>query len=115
MMMRWILIPLVCATVAGCATVDRLNPFGRKTIAEAGLPYRAALRADKDGLLTVSVKAPGEQVAGVRESVRYPVTRHCIKQRGVSDADWVLDAATGDWAFTSDGQGTLTFQARCRA
>jgi len=114
-MMRGVLILVLVSTVAGCATVDRLNPFGRKKIAEAGLSYRAALRADKDGLLTVSVKAPGEQVAGVRESVRYPVTRYCLKQRGVSDADWVLDAATGDWAYTSDGQGTLTFQARCRA
>ena len=112
--MRAILILLLASTVAGCATVDRLNPFGRKTIAEAGLPYRAALRADKDGVLSVSVKAPGEQVAGVRESVRYPVTRHCLKERGVSDADWVMDAATGDWAYTTDGQGTFTFQARCR-
>lgn len=115
MMMRVGVVLSVVAALAGCSTLDRVNPFNRKNAAEAGLPYRATLRADKDGTLTVSVKAPGEQVAGVRESVRYPVTRHCLKQRGVSDADWVMDTATGDWAYTSDGQGTLTFQARCRA
>ena len=115
MMMRGVLMLLLVGSVAGCATVDRLNPFKRKTAAEAALPYRAALRADRDGTLAVSVKAPGASVDGVRESVRYPVTRHCLLNRGSSEADWVTDAATGDWAYTTDGQGTLTFQARCRA
>ena len=36
----------------------------------------------------------------VRESVRFPVTRYCISAYGGSDADWEIDPATGDWAFT---------------
>ncbi|MDP2085762.1 MAG: hypothetical protein Q8K20_11235 [Gemmobacter sp.] len=106
---------VVGSVLAGCAVPDRLNPFGRRTAAEASLPFRAALRADRDGTLLVTVKAPGATVDAVRESVRLPVTRHCLLNRGSSDADWVIDPASGDWAYTVDAQGTLNFQARCRA
>ncbi|MFN3647585.1 MAG: hypothetical protein ACK4S2_13905 [Gemmobacter sp.] len=115
MMRRAVLILGVALAVAGCSTLDRVNPFKRKDAAEASLPYRAALRADRDGALTVTVKAPGATVDMVRESVRYPVTRYCLLERGSSDADWVTDPATGDWAYTATPQGDLTFQARCRA
>jgi hypothetical protein len=113
-MMRAVLILLLAATVAGCSTVDRLNPFSRKATAERQLPYRAALRAEQDGVLAVTVKADGAGVDAVRESVRYPVTRHCLTNRGQSDADWVTDPATGDWAYTADASGNLTFRAKCR-
>jgi hypothetical protein len=106
---------LLGATVlAGCATVDRLNPFSRKAAPEAALPYRAALAREADGVLRVSVRAEGAGLDAVRESVRYPVTRDCISRRGSSDADWDIDPATGDWAYTADTAGNLTFRARCR-
>ena len=114
MTMRAVLILLAAATVAGCATVDRLNPFSRKAQAETALPFRAALRQEADGVLAVTVKADGAGVDAVRESVRYPVTRHCLTERGQSDADWVVDPATGDWAYTADASGNLTFRAKCR-
>jgi hypothetical protein len=114
MMMRAVVILLVATTVAGCATVDRLNPFSRKSQAEAALPFRAALRQEADGVLAVTVRADGAGVDALRESVRYPVTRHCLLERGQSDADWVIDPATGDWAYTADTSGNLTFRAKCR-
>ncbi|WP_323042119.1 hypothetical protein [Gemmobacter sp.] len=94
------------ATTAACA---------RRTTVEASLPYRAALKAQNDGLLLVSVKAPGATVDMVRESVRYRVTTYCLTNRGSSVADWETDAATGDWAYTADTAGEMTFRARCRA
>ena len=114
MMMRAVLILLVAGVVAGCSAADRLNPFKRKTEAEAALPFRAALRREADDVLAVTVKADGAGLDAVRESVRYPVTRYCLTERGQSDADWVIDPATGDWAFVADASGNLTFRAKCR-
>lgn len=105
---------LVASATFGCSTVDRLNPFNRKAQAETALPFRAALRKEADGVLAVTVRADGAGVDALRESVRYPVTRHCLTERGQSDADWVIDPATGDWAYTADTSGNLTFRAKCR-
>jgi hypothetical protein len=64
------LLMVVAAILAGCATVDRLNPFSRKSQAETALPFRAALRKEADGVLAVTVRAEGAGVNAVRESVR---------------------------------------------
>lgn len=94
------------ATTTACA---------RRTAEEASLPYRAALSAQNDGLLLVSVQAPGATVDMVRESVRYRVTTYCLTNRGSSVADWDLNPTTRDWAYTVDASGTMMFRARCRA
>lgn len=113
-MMRVVPVLMMIAALAGCSTFDRINPFGRKASPEAALPYRTSLAREGDGMLRVSVRAEGAGLEAVRESVRYPVTRECIAARGSSDADWVTDPATGDWAYTADTAGNLTFRARCR-
>lgn len=81
--------------------------------AETTLPYRANLRVARDGDLTVSVRAEGASLDQVRESARYPVTRHCIERHGTSAADWEVDAS-GDWAYQRDTNGNMTLRARCR-
>jgi hypothetical protein len=79
-----------------------------------GLPFRATAAAGNDPRdLVVSVPAgPTVALDDLRESARFPVTRYCIANFGTSQADWALDAATGDWAVTRTENGAL-LQARC--
>ena len=82
-------------------------------MAAAALPYKASLVRGEDGRdVTVTVKAGGVSVEDVRESARFPVTRYCISFYGGSDADWDIDPATGDWAFSREGDNMI-FSARC--
>jgi len=103
---------LILMLVGALAATTACN---RQAVPEYALPYKAGLKVQDDGLLLVSVKAPGATVDMVRESVRYQATRHCLVNRGSSVADWVMDPATGDWAYTVDPSGNMNFQARCRA
>ncbi len=77
------------------------------------LPYRAKVSrgADNRGFVA-SVNAGGVSVDDVRESVRFEVTRYCIRNFGGSDAVWKLNPATGDWLFTRDG-ASMVFEGRC--
>ena len=89
--------------------------FGDGGAAEAGLPYRASLARGEDRRdFTVRTSAGGVGVAEARESTRFPATRYCLETYGNSDIDWQIDSATGDWAFTRDGQ-VMIFQGRCTA
>lgn len=99
--------------LSGCSRIASLNPFGSRTTAD--LPFAASLSDDRAGNLTVTVKAGGAGIAAVRESARMPVTEYCLRRRGNSAADWVMDPSGGDWAATRDERGDLTFRARCRA
>lgn len=112
--MRIVMMVAMVGAVVAVSGCERLG-LSRKAQAERALPFRASMKDAKDGTLTVSVKAPGASVDAVRESVRFPVTRHCLQQRGSSTADWVLNPTTGDWAYAVDAGGTMTFTARCRA
>ena len=40
------------------------------------------------------------------------MTRYCIANYGTSQADWVIDPQTEDWAVTFTESGAL-LQARC--
>ena len=119
-MRRGVLLVLLGAVIATSAcnrvNLNLRNPLQLgSTGAETRLPYDASLRADRDGNLTVTARrAAGASLDDLRESVRYPVTRHCIDKRGRSEADWAMDPATGDWAYTADVNGNVTFSARCR-
>jgi hypothetical protein len=79
-----------------------------------GLPYRAtAAQGDDPRELVVSVPAgPTVALDDMRESARFPVTRYCIANFGTSQAEWVTDPATDDWAVTRTENGAL-LQARC--
>jgi hypothetical protein len=101
-------------TACGRINVNLSNPLQLVgSGAETNLPFRANLRAARDGALTVTVRAQGASLEDVRESARYPVTRHCIERYGNSAADWETDAS-GDWAYVRDTAGNMTLSARCR-
>jgi hypothetical protein len=108
---RWIILVTIALVVSGCGIRDRI--FGSQ--ADRTLPYRASLTKGEDRRdFAVRVRASGISVAQVRESVRFPATRYCLETFGGSDARWALDPATGDWAFTRDGQD-MVFRGRCVA
>ena len=108
--------------LAGCGGFGNgtgiLNPggiFGQSDSAEAGLPYRAVLKREDDRRnFTVRVRAGGVSVPDVRESVRFPATRYCLTTYGGSDVRWEIDPATGDWAFSREGDDMI-FRGRCLA
>jgi hypothetical protein len=80
----------------------------------AGLPYRATVSEQDDPRNLVVTVPVGSTVAldDFRESARFPVTRYCIANYGTSQADWVIDPQTEDWAITLTERGAL-LQARC--
>ena len=113
----------VCLSLAGCGVLGGNGNgflgmgrfFGDGGAGEAGLPYRASLKRGEDHRdFTVRAEAGGVGLADVRESARFPATRYCIETYGASDIDWQVDPATGDWAFSRDGQAMI-FQGRCTA
>lgn len=111
----------LCLSLAGCGVFGDNGPlgigrmFGDGGASNAGLPYRASLKRGEDTRnFTVTVVAGGVGVGEARESARYPATRYCIETFGASDMDWTLDPATGDWAFSRDGQDMI-FAGRCTA
>ena len=109
---RWIILGSVAVVLSGCSSV-RERFFGSQ--ADRTLPYRASLTKGEDRRdFLVRVVAGGASVAAVRESVRFPATRYCLETFGGSDALWVRDPGTGDWAFTRDGQDMI-FRGRCVA
>ena len=108
--MRTVLLGCLIVSLAGCSLI---RPQTGEGVAATALPYRADLVRGEDSRdVTVTVKAPGANIEDVRESVRFPVTRYCIWAFGGSEADWELDPATGDWAFSREGDDII-FSARC--
>ena len=115
--MRPVLILALFLSLAGCGSVGGFfgGLFGRD-VSDRALPYKAKLSrgAEDRRNFVVTVRAGGVSVADVRESVRFPATRYCLKTYGGSEADWVIDPATGDWAFSRDGENMI-FSGRCLA
>ena len=110
---RWIILGSIAILLGGCGTVrDRL--FGGSQ-ADRALPYRASLtKGDDRREISVRVRAGAVSVSAVRESVRFQATRYCLTNFGGADTLWRINPATGDWAFTRDGQDMI-FQGRCVA
>ena len=111
----------VMLTLAGCGVFGGNGNgflglgglFGDGGAAEAGLPYNAKLTKGEDPRqMSISVSAGGVAVADVRESVRFAATRYCIETFGGSKTNWVIDPATGDWAFQREGED-MVFSGRC--
>ncbi len=105
-------ISLVLAAIAltGC------NSFGiGPDDTERSFAYKSSIAVgDNKEDITISVAAPvGVPLETVRESVRYQATRHCLKTFGDSDADWMIDPASGDWAFTRTPDAMI-FRAQCQ-
>jgi hypothetical protein len=83
---------------------------------DGGLPFRGAVRPGEDPRdLDVTVTVPPNlPLAEFRESARFPVTRYCIETFGSSEADWVIEPATGDWAVART-ETSAALRARCTA
>jgi hypothetical protein len=116
-MRRVVLAVAVALPLSGCGWLS--NGFG--SVSEffgyggnAGLPYRATAASQDDPRNLVVTVPVGSSVAldDFRESARFPVTRYCIANYGTSQADWVIDPQTEDWAVTFTENGAL-LQARC--
>lgn len=109
---RAVIIGLLVVSLAGCGWFRRGTGEG---VAASVLPYKATISRGEDRRdVAVTVRAGGATVSDVRESVRFPVTRYCLSVYGGSDATWQIDPATGDWAFSRDGED-MVFSARCTA
>lgn len=112
--MRIIIFVCIALTLSGCGIRERIFGGGAGQ-ADAVLPYRAKLTKGEDPRdFAVRVQAGGVSVSDVRESVRFQATRYCLATYGGSDTNWQIDPATGDWAFTRDGQDMI-FTGRCVA
>ncbi len=111
MIARILILFSVGLVLSGCGIRQRL--FGSQ--ADRTLPYSAKLTKGEDRRdVAVRVRASGATVAQVRESVRFQATRYCLETYGGSDTLWERDPATGDWAFTRDGEHMI-FRGRCVA
>ena len=115
--MRVALALALTLPLAGCGWLS--NTFGSigETFGfgdDGGLPFRASVDPGEDPRdLVVSVPAPASvALEELRESARFPVTRYCLANYGTSEAEWVTDPATGDWAVTRTENGAR-LQARC--
>jgi hypothetical protein len=105
---------LICAalSVSGCGW---FNFGGTRAVSDTDLPFRASLSRGEDRRdFTVSVRAEGNSLDAVRETVRFTATSYCLPTYGGSDVDWQIDPATQDWAFVRDG-ADLVFNGRCLA
>ncbi|MEQ8366436.1 MAG: hypothetical protein RIB61_06985 [Roseicyclus sp.] len=79
-----------------------------------GLPFNARLDTGETFRdFTVAVEAGGASLEDARESARFPATRHCTDRTGDSSVEWVMDAATGDWAFSRTEDGDLIVSGQC--
>lgn len=113
--MRIILLVALAFGVSACAGARERIGLGVADSARK-LPYKArTVRTDDSRVVNVTVVArDGASLDDLRESVRFQATRYCLFTFGASDADWKMDPATDDWAFTQNGE-TLTFEATCTA
>lgn len=114
--MRALAAGLVLTILTGCGGFSGIGSgnSARNAESENDLPFKASLSKGEDPRdIVVSVTAGGEvTLDDVRESVRFEATKYCLLTFGSSDADWQIDPATGDWAFTQTGN-VLVFSARC--
>lgn len=94
--------------IAACGALPDRGPRG------AGLPYDARLTTgDSWRAFSVVVRAPGADLAAVRESARFAATRHCLERSGFSAVVWAIDPATDDWAVARSPADEPIVTGRC--
>lgn len=113
-MVRAALIALLLCSVASCGLFGGQRNAANRAESENELPFKAKLSKGEDRAFSVSVVHKGSGVAEVRESVRFEATKYCLLTFGGSDAEWQMDPASRDWAFTQDGD-RLVFRGECTA
>lgn len=112
-MLRLTVIAALVLSTASCGRLGIGDP-SRRAEGVVQLPFNAKLSKGEERAFTVSVAHEGNGVAEVRESVRFEATKYCLLNFGGSDADWAIDPASDDWAFTQDGD-RLIFAGECTA
>ena len=117
-MWRLALATALTIPLAGCGWIGNTFSFVGDSFGfgggNANLPFRASASPGEDRRdLVVSVAVPtAVPLDDFRESARFPVTRYCLENFGTSEADWVTDPASVDWAVTRTTDGAR-LQARC--
>ncbi|QMU57809.1 MAG: hypothetical protein GKR98_06130 [Boseongicola sp.] len=116
--MRFLIVICSAFALSGCGVASAVSGwFGGEGLSSRPLPFRASLsRGDddrRDFVVTVSGAADASLEA-VRESARFQATRYCLTTYGGSEAGWVADPVTGDWAFRRE-EDRMIFQGRCVA
>lgn len=109
-LLRWLVASALVVATASCGSIQRLRTGGASMV---DLPYNARLSRGEGRAFTVAVASRGAGIDAVRELVRFPATRHCMRRYGGSDAVWRTDAG-GEWLAVSDGN-RLRFAGRCTA
>lgn len=112
-MLRLVVISALILSTAACGRLGLGNP-AKRAESSVELPFRAKLSKAEERAFTVAVTHEGNGLDEVRESVRFEATKYCLLTFGGSDADWTIDPATEDWAFTQDG-AQLIFAGECTA
>jgi hypothetical protein len=107
---------VIVAMLAGCGVRERVTGILRDETARS-LPFKAKLSKGEDRRdYTVTVATPEGPATldEMRESARYQATKYCLKSFGASDAQWTIDAGTGDWAVARTDKGAV-LTGRCTA
>ena len=112
-MLRVTLIAALILSTAACGRFG-IGDQSRRAESNVELPFRAKLSKGEERAFTVAVTHEGNGVEEVRESVRFEATKYCLLNFGGSDAEWEIDPASEDWAFTQDG-AQLIFAGECTA
>jgi hypothetical protein len=103
---------LSCFVVTSCGSIDHYSKMW-KTKSSQDLPYRASLKVGKKSdSFSIKVRNTGQDIAEVRESVRFEATKYCLIKFGNSDVNWLMDTSTLDWKFESTSR-QLTFFGKC--
>ena len=113
-MVRAVIMLSVLLAVASCGLFGGFGNASNRAETENTLPFKAKLSKGEGRAYSVAVAHKGSGVAELRESVRFEATKYCLLTFGGSDAEWQIDPASQDWAFTQDGD-TLTFRGECTA
>ncbi|MEO9826568.1 MAG: hypothetical protein ABJF50_19370 [Paracoccaceae bacterium] len=112
-MTRFFVMSCMALALSGCSFFNFSGDGDG--VADVTLPFRASLSKGEDPRdFTIFVRAGGNGLEAVRETVRFTATRYCLPVFGGSDVDWVIDPATLDWAFSREGDD-LVFAGRCLA
>ncbi len=113
-MARALIMMAVMLSVASCGLFGGQRNAANRAESENELPFKAKLSKGEGRAYSVAVVHKGSSVADLRESVRFEATKYCLLTFGGSDAEWQMDPASQDWAFTQDGD-RLIFRGECTA
>ncbi len=114
---RLILASILCLATIACSRLPSLpgtGAFGQAR-PETPLPYPSRLaQGDGSAQFAVAVTSNGAPLDAVRESVRFPATRYCMRHFGTSDIDWAAPAGTPEaWTGRADAKGQVVYAGRC--